>query len=209
MSQFMNATEITDGTADIEHAANDLAELLPEQLTPLARIAYNYLWSWTEGGDQLFASLDPTRWDLVNHNPVRMLHEADAPTLQRAANNEDLIHRAEHLLSQISMENAKAPLAGRASAQRPIAFLCAEFAVHRSLPIYAGGLGVLAGDILKEASDLALPMVGVGLLYREGYFLQRIDSDGYQHEYWHQVDPERVPAALVRNSNGDVVTVEV
>ena len=83
-----------------------------------------------------------------------------------------------------------------------MAFLCAEFAVHRSLPIYAGGLGVLAGDILKELSDMALPMVGVGLLYRQGYFQQRMDRSGYQLEYWLQVDPERVPAALVYN--GDV-----
>ncbi len=84
-----------------------------------------------------------------------------------------------------------------------MAFLCAEFAVHTSLPIYAGGLGVLAGDILKEASDLAVPMVAVGLLYRQGYFLQRMDRTGYQHEYWIPLDPDRVPAALVRNAAGE------
>src|ERR1035437_10870055 len=97
--------------------------------------------------------------------------------------------------SPLTAHVARAPMASRASERHPVAFLCAEFGIHRSLPIYAGGLGVLAGDILKEASDLALPMVGVGLLYREGYFLQRTDASGYQHEYWRPVDPQRLPAA--------------
>ena len=73
----------------------------------------------------------------------------------------------------------------------PIAYFCAEFGVHHSLPIYSGGLGALAGDILKEASDRALPLVAVGLLYRQGYFRQRIDAGGWQHEYWVDTDPER------------------
>ena len=84
-----------------------------------------------------------------------------------------------------------------ASAERPVSFFCAEFGIHASLPIYSGGLGVLAGDILKEASDRALPLVAVGLLYRQGYFRQRIDASGWQHESWVPTDPERLPCALV------------
>ena len=79
---------------------------------------------------------------------------------------------------------------GLGNPEHPVAFLCAEFGVHASLPVYSGGLGVLAGDIVKEASDLALPMVGVGLLYRTGYFHQRIDTSGMQHEYWIESDPD-------------------
>jgi starch phosphorylase len=90
-----------------------------------------------------------------------------------------------------------------------VAFLCAEFAVHESLPIYSGGLGVLAGDILKEASDLAIPMVGVGLLYRTGYFHQRLDLSGLQHEYWTELDPDWLPLAPVTGADGAPVRVTV
>jgi starch phosphorylase len=198
-----------DGTADIEHAANDLAERLPASLTPLAHIAYNYLWSWTPHAADLFESIDADRWEWCNNNPVRLLHETTSAALQRAALDGDLVERAGKMLATIRASAARPPYPGRATPARPVAFLCAEFAVHRSMPIYAGGLGVLAGDILKEASDLALPMVGVGLLYRQGYFQQRMDQTGYQLEYWLQVDPERVPAALVCNPDGEPLTVSV
>ncbi len=198
-----------DGSADLEQAARDLASRIPGELAPLARIAYTYLWSWLEGGPQLFAAVDPERWEWCNHNPVRLLHEATTAALSRAARDHTLLDRAHALLAAIDADRRRPPMQGRASAERPVAFLCAEFAVHRSLPIYAGGLGVLAGDILKEASDLALPLVGVGLFYRQGYFQQRMDQAGYQHEYWFPVDPERVPAALVHNSEGEPLTVAV
>ncbi len=98
---------------------------------------------------------------------------------------------------------------GPATPDRPIAYFCAEFGVHRSLPVYSGGLGALAGDILKESSDRALPLVAVGLMYRQGYFRQRIDAGGWQHEYWVDTDPERLPAALVTGEDGAPVTVTV
>ena len=91
----------------------------------------------------------------------------------------------------------------------PVGFLCAEFGVHVSLPVYSGGLGALAGDILKEASDLRVPMVAVGLMYRRGFFRQRVDAAGWQHEYWLETDPERLPAALVRGPAGEPLTIEV
>jgi starch phosphorylase len=191
-----------DGSADIARAERDLAARLPEAMAPFARIAYNYLWSWTPGGNELFAAIDPLRWERSSRNPVRLLLEASAASLERVAGDPDLLSRADALLATIDAELARPAMPGRASAQHPVAFLCAEFAVHQSLPIYAGGLGVLAGDILKESSDMAVPMVAVGLLYRQGYFMQRMDRTGYQHEYWFPLDPERVPAALV--SNGDV-----
>src|SRR5918995_1993751 len=90
-----------------------------------------------------------------------------------------------------------------------VAYFCAEFGVHRSLPVYSGGLGALAGDILKESSDLALPLVAVGLMYRQGYFRQRIDAGGWQHEYWVDTDPEHLPAALVRGDDGEPLTITV
>ena len=98
---------------------------------------------------------------------------------------------------------------GPASAERPVTFFCAEYGIHASLPIYSGGLGALAGDILKEASDRALPLVAVGLLYRQGYFRQRIDASGWQHESWVPTDPERQPMALVTGDDGQPITVTV
>jgi starch phosphorylase len=202
-------SEAGDGRAEIESAARALAERLPEPLAPFARVAYNYRWSWDPEAEDLFQVIDPRRWALCRENPVRLLTETSAAALQRAAADAALVARAQAALSRLTGELAGPAMAGRASAEHPVAFLCAEFGVHKSLPIYAGGLGVLAGDILKEASDQALPLVGVGLLYREGYFLQRVDSSGYQHEYWRAVDPERLPAVLVEGRDGAPLTVSV
>jgi len=198
-----------NGAADLDRAAEELAAILPPELAPLARIAYNYRWSWTPGGADLFRSIDPARWEMSAENPVRLLNDVSARDLRDAADNAGIVARGEALVEELRADGDRPRMPGPATAERPVAFLCAEFAVHRSLPIYAGGLGVLAGDILKEASDLAVPMVAVGLLYRQGYFLQRLDSTGYQHEYWFPVDPERLPAALVRTPGGAPLTVTV
>ena len=203
------SSRLLDGAADIEAAAAALADRLPARLAPFARIAYNYRWSWDTEARDLFQVVDPQRWELCNGNPIRLLTETSTAALQRAEADPELIARAEATLGRLSAELSRPPMASRATLRNPVAFLCAEFGIHRSLPIYAGGLGVLAGDILKEASDRALPMVGVGLLYREGYFLQRVDQSGYQHEYWRPVDPQRLPAALVTGDDGDPLTVRV
>ena len=99
------------------------------------------------------------------------------------------------------------PVAGQTS--RPVAYFCSEFGAHCSLALYGGGLGVLAGDTLKAAADLAVPMVGVGLFYRQGYFHQRLDLDGWQREYWINADFERLPAVRVTGADQRPLTVEV
>ena len=203
------APDLLDGSADVVAAAGALSERLDPRLAPFARVAFNYLWSWDPEAEDLFQVIDPGRWELCNGNPVRLLTETSAGALQRAAEDPALAGRAQAMLSRLTAQLVRPPMPGRASARHPVAFLCAEFGVHRSMPIYAGGLGALAGDILKEASDRALPMVGVGLLYREGYFLQRVDQSGYQHEYWRPVDPERLPGALVSGPDGRPLTVTV
>jgi len=203
------APDLRDGSADIEAAAAALAERLPAPLAPFARIAFNYRWSWDRAAQDLFQVIDRQRWELCNGNPVRLLTETSAGALQRAVDDPALIARAEAMLQRLTAELQRPPMASRASQRHPVAFLCAEFGIHRSMPIYAGGLGVLAGDILKEASDLALPMVGVGLVYHEGYFFQRVDQSGYQHEYWRPLDPQRLPAALVTGADGAPITVTV
>ncbi|HLH65079.1 MAG TPA: alpha-glucan family phosphorylase [Solirubrobacteraceae bacterium] len=205
-----NSIELHDGLGDLERAAGELAERVPAALAPLARVAYNYRWTWTPGGHELFSSIDPERFERCAHNPVRLLLEARAGALRRAAGDPDLCRRAAQLERTIADELARpvaeTPIAEPAS---PVAFLCAEYGVHVSLPIYSGGLGALAGDILKEASDLALPLVAAGLMYNKGYFRQRVDASGWQHEYWLDTDPELLPAALVTGEGGSPLTISV
>jgi starch phosphorylase len=195
------------GLRDVERAAQALAARLPEPLGVFARLAYNYRWSWAPDGPDVFRAIDPERWDRVAENPVRLLQETGIDRLEAAADDADLLTRAAALEESVKADLARPPRESVATPERPVAYFSAEYGVHVSLPIYSGGLGALAGDYLKEASDRALPMVAVGLMYRNGYFRQRIDRGGWQHEYWVDTDPERLPAALVRSDDGTPVTV--
>ena len=197
------------GDEELGRKAADLAGRLPEELAPLARIAYNYRWRWYPGGKEVFRSIDEERWGLCGENPVRLLQEASGEALVRAAADSALLARAASLEDAFAADVGRPPAVGPVAPERPIAFLCAEYGVHRSLPIYSGGLGGLAGDLLKEASDRALPLVAVGLMYRQGYFRQRLDASGWQHEYWIDIDPARLPAALVRAQDGQPLTITV
>jgi len=198
-----------DGRVDLQRAAEELAARLPAPLAPLARSAYNYAWSWLDGGERVFARIDPQRWELVQRNPVRLLQEADAATLQRAAADQDLVAAAGDLEARIGSLLSAPDGDHGIDPATPVAFVCAEFGVHQSLPVYSGGLGALAGDILKGASDLRVPLVAVGLLYGRGYFRQRVDASGWQHEYWVPTDPARLPAVLVRGDGGEPLTFPV
>jgi starch phosphorylase len=200
---------VTPGTDDLSRATAALAARLPEPLAVLARLAYNYRWSWTPGGPELFRDVSPERWESCGENPVRLLQEASPEALERAATDTALLERAAVVEGLVQADLARPPADLPATPEHPAAFFCAEYGVHRSLPVYSGGLGALAGDILKEASDRAVPLVAIGLLYRQGYFRQRIDAGGWQHEYWVDTDPERLPAALVRTADGEPVTVTV
>jgi starch phosphorylase len=190
------------GDHDIALAVAELAAALPEPLRPLAQVAYDYRWSWSRDGAAMFEIIDPECWKRTAHNPRRLLSEVPRATLERAVARPGFLAWVDSIAAELAADRARPCLDGPVSAQHPVAFCCSEFGVHGSLPIYSGGLGVLAGDILKEASDLALPMVGIGLMYRTGYFHQRIDVTGAQHEYWLDTDPERLPCAKVTGGDG-------
>ncbi len=196
----------TDGTA----AQDALEEQLPRRLRRLAHLAFNYWWSWQPDGDALWRSIDPAAWEACDHNPVRLLREAPRPVLEAAAASRDGLtladRMARRLHAALARPSAEAAPAGTAG---PVAFLCSEFGIHESLPIYSGGLGVLAGDLLKEASDRGVPMVAVGLLYRRGYFHQRLDPSGWQHEYWTVARPEQLAVERAVGPDGGQVMVEV
>lgn len=202
---------IRSGARDLRRAAQALARFVPARLAPLAQVAYNFGWVWHPDGEQVFRDIDAYRWRLCRQNPVRFLVEARQEHLERAAMDPKIVARVEALRDALEEDAARpAREIGEAiNTRHPIAFFCAEFGLHRCLPVYSGGLGVLAGDILKEASDQALPMVGVGLLYRQGYFHQRVDAGGWQHEYWYETDPERRPCTKVTGDDGRPVVVKV
>jgi len=201
-------TAMTLGVEELSGRAADLAERLPEALAPLARIAYNYRWAWYPRGKEVFRAIDAHRWQVCGENPVRLLQEVSSEALSRAAGDAGLLARAAELEDAFAAD-LRRPSAGPIAPERPVAFLCAEYGVHHSLPVYSGGLGALAGDLVKEASDQALPLVAVGLFYRQGYFRQRLDASGWQQEYWIDNDPERLPMALVRGPDGGPLTITV
>jgi len=196
------------GDEDLARRAADLADRLPEALAPLARIAYNYRWAWYPRGKEVFRAIDAGRWQLCGENPVRLLQEVSSEALARAAGDPGLLAHAAALENAFAADLGR-PAVGPIAPERPIAFFCAEYGVHHSLPVYSGGLGALAGDLVKEASDQALPLVAVGLFYRQGYFRQRLDTSGWQQEYWIDNDPERLPMALVRAPDGETLTITV
>jgi starch phosphorylase len=200
---------VPDGSTDIQRVAAELARRLPEPLAPLARLAHNYRWSWLPGAAEMFRAIDPARWDLCLNNPVRQLQESSCDAIERVAADTAFVERAALLESLVAAELERPPMDVPVDPERPVAFFCAEYGVHRSLPVYSGGLGALAGDLVKEASDRALPFVAIGLMYRQGYFRQRIDAGGWQHEYWVDTDPDRLPAALVTRDDGQVLTIPV
>jgi starch phosphorylase len=204
----MRDAEYPDMTA-LDRMAEVVRARLPEPIAPLADLAYDLWWTWHPTARALFASADPTCFALSEGDPVELLREISSVRLAELARDAAYVDQLQAVnaarLRDRALPSAKAP---PASPERPIAFFCSEFALHRSLPIYAGGLGVLAGDILKEAADRALPMVGVGLLYYRGYFHQRLDPSGWQHEYWLPTQ-SHLPLEIALTPQGMPARVEV
>ncbi len=204
----MADTNRCDGQRDVSAAIADLEDRLPDPLKGLAWLAMNYRWSWHLEGPGLFCSIDPELWEAVKENPRDLLCLAPRSKLKALSTDPPFVQRVERVVAACKEDLNRPPFPG-SEESRPVAYFCAEFGFHPSFPIYSGGLGVLAGDILKAASDLALPLVGIGLFYRQGYFHQRLDSWGWQHEYWVDLTFRRLPAVLVTHGNGTPVVVSV
>jgi starch phosphorylase len=185
---------------DLEARIEELERRLVPALQPLARVAFDYRWSWEQRGPDVFAEISPRRWRLARQNPVWFLAALPRRTQLAVEANAALVGRIERLAASVAA--AESPGEPYADLGGPVAFFCAEFGVHASLPVYSGGLGVLAGDLLKEASDRSLPLVGVGLLYRRGFFSQRLDLSGWQQEFWAEHDPDLLPLSLVQSTDG-------
>jgi starch phosphorylase len=157
---------------------------LPKQLAELGELVYNLWWSWNPEAVRLFRRIDPVLWERVGHNPVRFLQQVARKNLNAAAQDNAYLESYRRVLAAYT-EYLTADRTWTRSTHpelngHPIAYFSTEFGLHEALPMYAGGLGILSGDHLKEASDLGLPLVAVGFLYRQGYFRQHITEDGWQ-----------------------------
>ncbi len=175
---------------------------LPIRIERLSELAHNMWWSWHRSSRAVFTSLDYPLWSLSGHNPVKILQDIPPARLRQAAQDSAFLGLYDRAIAELDNDVMRNDhwfaRAHPDHKNRTIAYFSAEFALHNSLPIYAGGLGILAGDLLKEASDLGLPLVGVGLMYPQGYFQQQIGPDGWQQEVYRQVDFRTTPLLPVR-----------
>jgi starch phosphorylase len=209
---MIETTEVINKTTAIDNSS------LPLPLRPLEQLSWNYWWSWSAGGTSIFRDLDPDVWEECEHNPRQLLARTGEYRLMQMATDPVYIERlsklsdrflqymAKPLVTRIgSSQNGRSPI----SPEHPVAYFCAEFGVHNSLPLYSGGLGILAGDHLKSASDLRLPLVAVGLLYRFGYFRQRLRRDGWQEEHYGETYPEQLPIHRILGEDGAPLMIDV
>jgi len=187
----------------------------PGRISRLDELANNLWWSWHEEARRLFRALDYPLWRISGHNPVKQLREVSSDTLQAAAADPAFLAIYDSTMSAFDADMSTSNTWFASNDPRlmpgPVAYFSMEFAIHNSLPIYAGGLGVLAGDICKEASDLGVPLVAIGFMYPQGYFCQHITSDGWQEEIYRQLDFEEVPISRVLSAAGDaaIATLEL
>lgn len=188
---------------------------LPERIERLNELSYNLWWTWQPRARELFRELDPVLWGLCKENPVLLLHRIDPARLYKAVEDpqflgqyDDVIKRFDTMINAAETETWMAHNHPEMLGKQ-IAYFSAEFGLHRALPIYSGGLGVLAGDHIKEASDMGIPLTAVSLLYRQGYLQQRLDSSGWQHDIPAPLEPDSEPTTQVMNADGTPVLVEV
>jgi starch phosphorylase len=188
---------------ETETRAGVRARELPATLKPLEKISWNYWWSWAPDGPEIFRDLDPGVWQQCEHNPRALLAQASDLRLAQIAADPAFAERIQLLSDRFDAYMSESrPWAGlraseRVRPQTPVAYFCAEYGVHSSLPLYSGGLGILAGDHLKSASDLNLPLVAVGLFYGFGYFRQSVTTDDWQAETYKETYPDELPVEPV------------
>ncbi|MGV0660736.1 DUF3417 domain-containing protein, partial [Mycolicibacterium pulveris] len=187
---------------------------LPERLAALERLSINLRWTWDKPTQDLFATIDEDLWRQVGCDPVALLGQVSPGRLDELAADESFLGRLDSLVADLDDYLTRPlwyqqQLESGAELPNGIAYFSMEFGVAEVLPNYSGGLGILAGDHLKSASDLGLPLIAVGLLYRSGYFRQSLTADGWQHESYPSLDPQGLPLRQLTDSSGDPVLVEV
>lgn len=184
---------------------------LPPAIGRLSELAYNLYWSWTPRAQALYRDLDPEIWERFQHNPVRTLLEVPQSRLDEAAADADYLDRYRDVLAEFDAYLGKQDTWASRNAPNlaPVAYFSMEYGFHESLPIYSGGLGVLAGDHCKSASDLGLPFTAVGMLFHQGYFRQLLNKDGWQEEAYDEVDVTTLPLRPALTPAGEEARVQV
>lgn len=191
----------------------EVVPALPAALAPLLEIANNLWWSWQPEAVGLFTRLDGALWESTGHNPVKLLGMVHQTKLDAAANDESFLTAMQQVKADLDRDLARTPWHTKAGHELPagstVAYFCAEFGLAECFNIYSGGLGCLAGDHLKSASELGLPLIALGLLYRHGYFQQYLSADGWQQETTPDLDFANLPVAQVKDDAGQQVVVHV
>ncbi len=186
---------------------------LPPKLLQLSRIAENLWWSWHGDAQDLFRRLDGEIWEDCYHNPAAMLGLIGQERLEALADNDGFISHMNRVHEKLQRYTDHAgwwpKTYGQPSGGPIVAYFCAEYGITETLPIYSGGLGVLAGDHMKSASELNVPLVGIGLLYQQGYFRQRLNADGWQLELFPRNDFANLPCQQIRNDDGSELTIDI
>src|SRR6195952_1345308 len=169
---------------------------LPEALAPLERLAANLRWSWDERTRELFRWVDPATWDATSHDPVRLLAWGRPERLEALAADPNFMRYLAEIESDLERYLTEPRWFSKKSPLKAVAYFSPEFGISEALPQYSGGLGILAGDHLKAASDLGVPVIGIGLFYRHGYFRQSLSLDGWQQERFPDLDPYAMALTL-------------
>jgi glycogen phosphorylase len=206
-------TEAASQVAPVVSEARMLDRFIAPAQERLWALARNLWWSWDHDCISLFRDLDPVRFRELNNNPISLLHEMPLADIERRA-RELMLHSRINYAYRRQQEYLQADRTWGASnagvlRPRPVAYFSAEFGLHESIPVYSGGLGVLAGDHIKAASDLAIPLIGIGLFYGQGYFRQQLDSTGWQLEDYRQTDINQLPMEPAIGKDGVPVTIQI
>jgi len=184
----------------------------PDELFPLRELAYNYWWGWNADAFNIFRHIAADLWTQCGHNPIKFLSQVSQERLKELTRDEGFMYHLNRVMANFNgyMER-KTWFQNRWQSDQPfqIAYFSAEFGINEGLPIYSGGLGVLAGDHLKSASDLGVPLVGIGLAYHQGYFRQYLTQDGWQQERYVENDFYNMPLTLMRDENKKPIIIEI
>jgi starch phosphorylase len=205
--------DAAEQVASVVSEARTLDRFVAPARERLWALAHNVWWSWDHDCINLFRDLNPVRWRQLNQNPIALLNEMPLSEIEHRATELVLHSRINYVYRRQQEYLLEDRTWGAANAgvlrPRPVAYFSAEFGMHESLPIYSGGLGVLSGDHIKSASDLDIPLVGVGLFYGQGYFLQRLDKDGWQREEYLETDIKQLPMQPAIGLDGQPVVIEI
>ena len=187
--------------------------VVPEKLKKLEEFSYNLWWSWKPKAQKLFSHLDKDLWCEVKYNPLRLLKEISQNKLNEKNNDTEYIKLFDEVMKEYKqyMSNNDTWFEKKYGKQKGflVAYFCTEFGVHETVPVYSGGLGILAGDHIKTTSDLGIPLVGVGLLYKQGYFIQRFNADGQQESIYPSYNFDELPISLVKDEKNIPLKVNV